>query len=170
MPRIPPIPHAADLELELASKEKQFGPDHPDVASLLTDIAVRPLGSSSWHVWLSWARARAERACGLTARRPAHPVPSPPQALHSEEERFATAQPLYERALKVQEKALGPEHADAVQTLTDLAICYLDQGLNEKGKPLLERALGMQEKALGPDHPDVAAIRDVLVSLEAPAA
>lgn len=57
-----------------------------------------------------------------------------------------------------------------MQTLTDLAICYLDQGLNEKGKPLLEKALALQEKALGPDHADVAAIRDVLVSLEAPAA
>lgn len=65
---------------------------------------------------------------------------------------------------------MGPEHPDTVQTLTDLAICYLDQGLNAKGKPLLEKALVLQEKALGPDHPDVAAIRDVLVSLEAPAA
>ena len=87
-------------------------------------------------------------------------------ALHSEHERFATAQPLYERALRVQEKLLGKEHADTVQTLTDLAICYLDQGLNNQGRPLLERALALQEKALGGQHPDVAAIRDVLLSLE----
>ena len=64
------------------------------------------------------------------------------------------------------EELLGAEHADTVQTLTDLAICYLDQGLNRQGRPLLERALALQEKALGGDHADVAAIRDVLTSLD----
>ena len=88
-------------------------------------------------------------------------------ALHSEEEQFAAAQPLYERALRIQEKILGAEHQDTVQTLTDLAICHLDQGHNEVGRPLLERALVLQEQALGPDHPDVSAIRDVLQSLDA---
>jgi centrosomal protein CEP104 len=62
---------------------------------------------------------------------------------------------------------LGAEHQDTVQTLTDLAICHLDQGHNEVGRPLLERALVLQEQALGPDHPDVSAIRDVLQSLDA---
>ena len=88
-------------------------------------------------------------------------------ALHSEEENFAAAQPLYERALRIQEKTLGAEHQDTVQTLTDLAICHLDQGHNDVGRPLLERALVLQEQALGSDHPDVTAIRDVLQSLEA---
>jgi len=88
-------------------------------------------------------------------------------ALHSEEERFAEAQPLYERALRIQEKALGKDHQDTVQTLTDLAICHLDQGHNGVGRPLLERALVLQQKALGPNHADVTAIRDVLQSLDA---
>ena len=88
-------------------------------------------------------------------------------ALHSEEEQFAAAQPLYERALRIQERTLGAEHQDTVQTLTDLAICHLDQGHNEVGRPLLERALVLQEQALGPDHADVVAIRDVLQSLDA---
>jgi centrosomal protein CEP104 len=87
--------------------------------------------------------------------------------LHSEEERFAEAQPLYERALRIQEKALGKDHQDTVQTLTDLAICHLDQGHNGVGRPLLERALVLQQKALGPNHADVTAIRDVLQSLDA---
>ena len=91
-------------------------------------------------------------------------------ALHSEEEQFEQAQPLYERALRIQERVLGPAHADTVQTLTDLAICHLDQGANERGRPLLERALALQEAALGPDHADVAAVRDVLASLDEEAA
>jgi centrosomal protein CEP104 len=90
-------------------------------------------------------------------------------ALYSEEEQFTEAQPLYERALRIQENVLGGEHPDTVQTLTDLAICHLDQGANHLGRPLLERALALQEAALGPDHPDVAAVRDVLASLDAEA-
>ena len=90
-------------------------------------------------------------------------------ALYSEEEQFSAAQPLYERALRIQENVLGGEHPDTVQTLTDLAICHLDQGANDQGRPLLERALALQEAALGPDHPDVAAVRDVLASLDAEA-
>jgi centrosomal protein CEP104 len=90
-------------------------------------------------------------------------------ALHSEEERFESAQPLYEKALRIQEKSLGAEHQDTVQTLTDLAICHLDQGHNDVGRPLLERALVLQEAALGPNHADVTAIRDVLQSLDADA-
>ena len=88
-------------------------------------------------------------------------------ALYSEEEKFGEARPLYERALRIQEKTLGAEHQDTTQTLTDLAICHLDQGNNDVGRPLLERALVLQEQALGPDHADVTAIRDVLQSLDA---
>jgi len=44
----------------------------------------------------------------------------------------------------VQETSLGEEHQDTVQTLTDLAICHLDQGHNDVGRPLLERALVLQ--------------------------
>ena len=88
-------------------------------------------------------------------------------ALYSEEEAFGEARPLYERALRIQEKTLGAEHQDTTQTLTDLAICHLDQGNNDVGRPLLERALVLQEQTLGSEHADVAAIRDVLQSLDA---
>ena len=46
----------------------------------------------------------------------------------------------------------------------DLAVLYLEQGDDDRGRPLLERALRIQERELGPDHPDVKAIRDVLQS------
>lgn len=40
---------------------------------------------------------------------------------------FAKAQPLYERALRIYEKARGPEHADVAHCLTDLAVLHLEQ-------------------------------------------
>ena len=40
---------------------------------------------------------------------------------------FAKAQPLYERALRIYEKARGPDHADVAHCLTDLAVLHLEQ-------------------------------------------
>ena len=44
------------------------------------------------------------------------------QRLHSfVQGRYAEAEPLYERALAVQEKALGPQHPAVANSLNDLA-------------------------------------------------
>ena len=45
-------------------------------------------------------------------------------------------------------------------------MCIRDRN-NDVGRPLLERALVLQEQTLGSEHADVAAIRDVLQSLDA---
>ncbi len=39
----------------------------------------------------------------------------------------AAALPFYERALKIYEKAFGPQHPDVAHTLTDLAVLHLEQ-------------------------------------------
>ena len=87
-------------------------------------------------------------------------------ALRARRRRFGEARFVRARAAD-QEKTLGAEHQDTTQTLTDLAICHLDQGNNDVGRPRLERALVLQEQTLGSEHADVAAIRDVLQSLDA---
>ena len=69
---------------------------------------------------------------------------------------YAEAEPLYERALAIREKALGPEHPDVAMSLNNLAALYRNQGAYAKAEPLYERALAIREKALGPEHPDVA--------------
>jgi centrosomal protein CEP104 len=146
-----------------AAKAAPLAPPPPPPAE-----AAAPAQSRAIAALTAELRSR-ERELGLS-----HPevaaVLTDLAALHSEEEQFEAAQPLYERALRIQERVLGAEHADTVQTLTDLAICHLDQGANERGRPLLERALALQEAALGPDHADVAAVRDVLASLDEEAA
>ena len=69
---------------------------------------------------------------------------------------YAKAEPLYQRALKIDEKALGPDHPDTAQTLNNLAELYRSMGDYAKAEPLYQRALKIKEKALGPDHPDTA--------------
>jgi tetratricopeptide (TPR) repeat protein len=69
---------------------------------------------------------------------------------------YAKAEPLFQRALKIREKALGPEHPDTAKSLNILANLYSSMGDYAKAEPLLQRALKINEKALGPEHPSTA--------------
>lgn len=70
---------------------------------------------------------------------------------------YAQAGPLYQRALAIKEKALGPEHPLVATSLNNLAAPYDDQGQYAQAEPLYQRALAILEKALGPEHPAEAA-------------
>ena len=69
---------------------------------------------------------------------------------------YAQARPLYERALALKEKVLGPDHPETALSLNNLALLLQDQGDLAGARPLHERALAIREKALGPNHPDTA--------------
>ena len=62
----------------------------------------------------------------------------------------------YEAELAAREKALGPDHPDVAESLTNIAILYNQQMNFAKAQPLYERALRIYEKARGPEHADVA--------------
>lgn len=63
---------------------------------------------------------------------------------------------LFERALEIRERVLGPDHRDVASALNGLAAIYNDKGDSAKAEPLLQRSLAIREKALGPEHPNVA--------------
>jgi CHAT domain-containing protein/Tfp pilus assembly protein PilF len=71
--------------------------------------------------------------------------------------RYSEAMPLAQRALAIQEKALGPNHPSVANLLSNLAFLYINQGRYAEAEPLYKRSLAIREKALGSDHPDVAA-------------
>ncbi len=70
--------------------------------------------------------------------------------------RYQEAIPLAERAMHLREKALGPEHADTIESLHNLASLYDFVGDFGRAEPLYQRALATREKVLGPEHPDTA--------------
>jgi class 3 adenylate cyclase/tetratricopeptide (TPR) repeat protein len=78
---------------------------------------------------------------------------------------YAPARPLFEQALAIREKALGPDHPDTAMSLHNLAFLVRDQGDLATARPLYERALAIREKALGPEHPDTATTLDNVASL-----
>ena len=78
---------------------------------------------------------------------------------------YAQAEPLYQRALAIWEKALGPEHPDVATSLSNLAALYDAQGKFTEAEPLYQRALAIREKALGPEHPQVAMVLENYAAL-----
>jgi tetratricopeptide (TPR) repeat protein len=78
---------------------------------------------------------------------------------------YAQAQPLFERALALREKAFGPEHLDTAWSLNNLALLLQNQGDLKGARPLFERALAVVEKGLGPESPATATALNNLAAL-----
>jgi tetratricopeptide (TPR) repeat protein len=86
-------------------------------------------------------------------------------ALYYAQGKYEQAEPLYQRALTIWEKQLGPEHSDTATSLNNLAELYRTQGKYEQAEPLYQRALAIWEKQLGPEHPDTATSLNNLAGL-----
>jgi tetratricopeptide (TPR) repeat protein len=69
---------------------------------------------------------------------------------------YAQAKRMFERALAIDEAALGPNHPDVAIEMINLSNVLREQGDLAGAKTLIERALAIDEAALGPNHPDVA--------------
>ena len=80
--------------------------------------------------------------------------------LYRSEGRLKDAESLVQRVLEIQQRSLGERHRAVIQTLTQLAGLYEEEGKTEESKyalalPLYERALALQETNLGLDDPQL---------------
>jgi serine/threonine protein kinase/tetratricopeptide (TPR) repeat protein len=152
-------PAQALLEKALETRAKTLGPDHPDVAVTMSDLATV--------VWRKGDFARAkvlqEKALAIREKRFGPDSAEVASSLHNlgtlnyTQGNYAEARRLLERALTIREKVLGPEHADVAATLNSLgAIAYREGDFKRAGE-LWEQTLAIREKVLGPDHPYIAA-------------
>ena len=97
--------------------------------------------------------------------------PLPPATLTVLEElllvqdRPAVAEQLYQRALRFNERACGPDHPRTVGSLRSLARLYRRQQRYEEAEMLYERALTIAEGTSGPSHPEVAVILEKLAGV-----
>src|SRR5215470_12023211 len=142
----------------LAIREKEQGPDHPDVATALNNLALLYLAHGRYleaEPHFKRSLAIREQALG-----PDHPNVGASlnnlAGLYAAQGRYAEAEPLLKRDLAIREKALGPDHPDIGDSLSNLAALYQAQGRTADVEPLYKRTAAIAEKALGPDHPDVA--------------
>ena len=70
--------------------------------------------------------------------------------------RLAEAEPLYRRALAIDESSYGPGHPSVAIRLNNLAGLLEATNRLAEAEPLYRRALEIDEKSYGPDHPSVA--------------
>jgi tetratricopeptide (TPR) repeat protein len=66
------------------------------------------------------------------------------------------ARALFERAIEILERELGPDHLELVRPLSGLAISIGQQGEHEQARALFQRAMTIVETTLGPGHPELA--------------
>jgi tetratricopeptide (TPR) repeat protein len=78
---------------------------------------------------------------------------------------YEQAEPLYQRALTIWERVLGPEHPNTAASLFSLASLYDDQSKYEQAELLYLRAHAIWERVLGPEHPNTAASLNNLAEL-----
>jgi tetratricopeptide (TPR) repeat protein len=142
----------------LAIKEKVLGPEHPETATSLNNLAIVLRGKGDYAA----ARPLQERALAMHEKAvgPEHSQVATDlnnlAALLQDQGDLAGARPLLERALAIREKVFGPEHPETAVVLNNLAVVLRDQGDVAGARPLHERALAIRETILGPEHPETA--------------
>jgi tetratricopeptide (TPR) repeat protein len=78
---------------------------------------------------------------------------------------WSEAEPLYRRALQIDEKSFGNEHPRVAVDLNNLAQLLKATNRLAEAEPLMRRALRIDEKSYGNEHPDVAIDLSNLASL-----
>lgn len=73
--------------------------------------------------------------------------------LYRDEGRLSDVEPVFERALEIQRRILGPQDPAVGETLYGLAQVYREEGRLRKALPVYGRALQIEEKSLAPDDP-----------------
>ena len=70
--------------------------------------------------------------------------------------RYSEVEPLFRRALAIEEASYGPDHPKVATRLNNLAQLLSDTNRLGEAEPLMRRVLAIDEASYGPDHPEVA--------------
>ncbi len=133
----------AKRALEL--REEALGPDHPDLAKPLDNLAELYFSTEDYaqaEPLFRRVSALQEKAFG-----PEHPEVA--TALNDQAwlyvftKDYAQAEPLFRRALAIREKAFGPESPEVATTLNGLAIMYDNARDYAQAEPASDRTLSL---------------------------
>ncbi|MGA8171455.1 MAG: tetratricopeptide repeat protein [Methylocystis sp.] len=151
----------------LAIGEASYGPDHPNVAIRLNNLA-RLLQDTNR---IKEAEPLMRRALAIdeASYGPDHPnvaidLNNLARLLKSTN-RIKEAEPLMRRALTMDEASYGPDHPSVAIDLNNLARLLQDTNRIKEAEPLMRRALAIDEASYGPDHPKVAICLNNLAAL-----
>jgi tetratricopeptide (TPR) repeat protein len=130
------------LTRSLMINEKALGPDHPDVATSLNNLAALYRAQGKY----GEAEPLYKRSLAILEKvlGPDHPDVATSlnnlAALYRAQGKYGEAEPLYKRSLAILEKVLGPDHPDVAVVCKNMAKLYRKIGKKEEADKLEERA------------------------------
>ena len=138
--------------------EQQVGPEHPHVATLLTNLGIlyreqgkyaeaEPLCQQALSIWEQQVDPDHAQIVVLLNNL---------AILNTSRGRYAEAEPLYLRALAICEQQLGMRHRETARTLNNVGNLYSFQGRYAEAEPLYQRSLRIWEQLVGPEHSRLA--------------
>ena len=143
------------------SSEKSFGPDHPDVATVLNNLAQLLKDTNR----VSEAETSMRRVLAIDEKSfgPDHPAVARDlnnlAMLLKDTNRFPEAEPLFRRIIRIFEKFekdTGYRHPNYATALDNLALLLDGTNRVSEAELLYRRALAIDEQSFGPDHPKIA--------------
>jgi tetratricopeptide (TPR) repeat protein len=152
---------------EALQKRRAEGPDHPDVASTLYQLAllqkdegknVEAIGSMSEAVAI-WRRVLGDDHPYLASSL------STLGAMYRNEGRLAEAEPLLSESVAIQRRAGGKDEYQLGGSLYNLAKLLQSEGKPLEAEPVAREALDIMRRTLPADHPTLAAIMSGLGSI-----
>jgi tetratricopeptide (TPR) repeat protein len=151
----------------LAVDERSFGPNHPNVATCLNNLAALLHDTNRLdEAEPLYRRALAIDELSFGAHEPkvATCLNNLAQLLQATD-RLEESESLYRRALAIDENGLGPSHPRVAVHLNNLAELLKATNRLDEAEPFYRRALAIDENGLGPNHPRVASHLNNLAQL-----
>ncbi len=148
----------AHLERALEIRRAELGEEHPSVGETYNAVGAVQYGRGDYEGALATFRralAIEERAGDET--RIAARLHNVATVLH-DLRRFDEARTAHERALALQEHALGPDHPELASSLVGIGAVLEELGDPRAAIAIEERALAIREKSLPPKHPEIGEV------------
>jgi tetratricopeptide (TPR) repeat protein len=142
----------------LALAEDRLGPDHPETAIGLNNLALLLQATNR----LSDAEPLMRRVVSIFEVSYGEEHPKVATALNNLAQllqatnRLSEAEPLMRRALAIDEASYGAEHPEVARDLNNLAALLQATNRLSEAEPLMRRALAIDEASYGAEHPEVA--------------
>jgi eukaryotic-like serine/threonine-protein kinase len=75
---------------------------------------------------------------------------------------YPRAESLYQSAIEIRRRVLGPEHPDTLRSTTSLANVLREEGHYAEAEKLIRETLSIRSRVLGPEHPDTLKSMNIL--------
>lgn len=143
----------------LAAREQALGPEHPEVATVLTRLAT--ILRSKPKPDLPQALSLNQRALKIAERVPAPGHPELGQivkeigVIQFRFDDLAQAETSFLRALSIWEPVFGPNDPKVIGVLNNLAAVYGSKNDFLKARPILQRLVTITEQTQGAEHPSL---------------